>query len=156
MRHGVNAAEAKRIKVQVPEYLLAAVGKDHMPQTSNEARFHLQYCLAHAANDADFISRPIRSNSNPEIAALVDRLEVSSLDISGTIHAKPYNISRVTIEGPDGEIVESGCFAEMPPGGVIVRTSYGTAQHRSCVCFERSWGWRAYVDHAGTSSRRQG
>jgi 2-methylcitrate dehydratase PrpD len=115
VRQGVNVAEAKRIKVQVPEYLLAAVGKDHMPETSNEARFHLQYCLALAANGADFISPAhtleFERYASPEIESLMERIEVSSLEISGTIHAKPYNISRVTIEGPDGEIVEGGCNA---------------------------------------------
>ncbi|MDR7084555.1 2-methylcitrate dehydratase PrpD [Arthrobacter ginsengisoli] len=115
VRQGVNVAEAKQIKVQVPEYLLAAVRKDHMPETPNEARFHLQYCLALAANGADFISPAhtleFERYASPEIESLMERIEVSSLEISGTIHAKPYNISRVTIEGNDGKIVEGGCNA---------------------------------------------
>lgn len=116
VRQGVNVAEAKRITVQVPEYLLAAVRKDHLPETANEARFHLQYCLALAASGADVITPAHtlefeRYAASPGIASLMERIEVSSLEISGTMHAKPYNISRVIIEGQDGTIVEGGCTA---------------------------------------------
>ena len=45
-----------RIRVHVPGYIIPAVVKSGRPPTSpNEARFNLEYCLAHASLDSDVI-----------------------------------------------------------------------------------------------------
>ncbi len=49
-------AKAAKIRVDVPAYIVPAVAKfGAAPTTPNEARFNLEYCLAHAATDADVI-----------------------------------------------------------------------------------------------------
>lgn len=54
-RAGVALKDAQEIRVHVPAYIVPAVSKDWAPTTGNEARFNLQYCLAHAAVDTDVI-----------------------------------------------------------------------------------------------------
>ena len=54
-RDGVALRDAKEIRVHTPAYILPAVSKCAPPTTGNEARFNLQYLLAHAAVDSDII-----------------------------------------------------------------------------------------------------
>jgi len=44
-----------KLKIEVPAYVIPAVSKSDLPHTPNEARFHMQYCVALAACGADVI-----------------------------------------------------------------------------------------------------
>ncbi|MEJ7930490.1 MmgE/PrpD family protein [Ramlibacter sp. AN1015] len=56
LRQRVGAAvESAHIEVRVPPYVADVVSKDRLPDSPNDARFHLQYCLAQIACGADVI-----------------------------------------------------------------------------------------------------
>lgn len=80
-REGVKLADASRIRVSIAAYIEPAVSKPAPPQTGNEARFNLQYCLALAALDSDVIvpghSLDCRRHAGrPELEALRRKFEV--------------------------------------------------------------------------------
>ncbi|MEV7646875.1 MmgE/PrpD family protein [Arthrobacter sp. NPDC089319] len=113
---GVDVVGAQRITVQVPEYILSAVRKASPPESPNEARFHLQYCVAIAASGADVIE-PIhtldfdRYIAMPMIQQLMERIEVEPLTKKSMNTAKPYNVSRILITDTDGSVLEGHCDA---------------------------------------------
>ncbi|MEV8358378.1 MAG: MmgE/PrpD family protein [Actinobacteria bacterium] len=122
VRQGVPVATAERIEVQLPEYLLAAVRKEQPPRTPNEARFHLQYCVALAASGVDVIGPEhtvefARHSALPEIESLVSRIAVVPLDVTSSIHSKPYNVSHVVVTHADGSVTEGGCEAPRGSSG---------------------------------------
>jgi 2-methylcitrate dehydratase PrpD len=53
-RIGMNLQNA-RFEVRVPTYVADVVSKDRLPNSPNDARFHLQYCLALIACGTDVI-----------------------------------------------------------------------------------------------------
>lgn len=56
MRHaGVDFTQAHEIRVGMAELTIAGVSKTRPPTTGNEARFHLEYCVALAALGEDVI-----------------------------------------------------------------------------------------------------
>jgi 2-methylcitrate dehydratase PrpD len=74
-RDGVDFQAAREIRIHVPAYIVPAVSKADAPDTGNEARFNLQYCLAHAAVDTDVILPDhslacARHTARPEIEAM--------------------------------------------------------------------------------------
>lgn len=54
-RLGAAALRDARIEVHVAPYVAEVVSKDRLPVSSNDARFHLQYCLALVACGANVI-----------------------------------------------------------------------------------------------------
>lgn len=52
---GQKALQEGRIKVHVAPYVADVVSKERLPNSPNDARFHLQYCLAVVACGADVI-----------------------------------------------------------------------------------------------------
>lgn len=52
---GPEAMQHVRVEVRVPPYVADVVSKERLPNSSNDARFHLQYCLALVACGADVI-----------------------------------------------------------------------------------------------------
>lgn len=52
---GQKALQEGRIKVRVAPYVADVVSKERLPNSPNDARFHLQYCLAVVACGADVI-----------------------------------------------------------------------------------------------------
>lgn len=122
VEQGIPVSTAERIEVQLPEYLLAAVRKEQPPRTPNEARFHLQYCVALAASGVDVISPEhtvefAHYSALPEIESLVRRVTVTPLDVTSSTHSKPYNVSRVIVTHADGTVTEGGCEAPRGSSG---------------------------------------
>jgi 2-methylcitrate dehydratase PrpD len=70
-----------RIEVRVAPYVADVVSKDRLPTSANDARFHLQYCLALVACGADVIL-PEHSIAfagqlqRPEVRAAMARIQV--------------------------------------------------------------------------------
>jgi 2-methylcitrate dehydratase PrpD len=54
-RVGQRALQEGRIEVRVAPYVADVVSKERLPSSPNDARFHLQYCLALVACGADVI-----------------------------------------------------------------------------------------------------
>lgn len=52
---GEQALSTSRITVRVAPYVADVVAKDRLPVSANDARFHLQYCLALVACGADVV-----------------------------------------------------------------------------------------------------
>lgn len=52
---GSETLTTSRIQVHVAPYVADVVSKDRLPNSSNDSRFHLQYCLALASCGADVI-----------------------------------------------------------------------------------------------------
>ncbi len=77
---GPTLADAA-IEVRVPPYVAEVVGKDRSPVSANDARFHLQYCLALVAT-GETIIRPEHSIDfrtqleNPNVSATMRAIRV--------------------------------------------------------------------------------
>jgi len=76
-----GAMHDMRITIRVAPYVADVVSKDRPPLSPNDARFHLQYCLALAACGADVIlpehsidlAEQLR---RPEVLAMMERIQV--------------------------------------------------------------------------------
>ncbi|PKO66188.1 MAG: MmgE/PrpD family protein [Betaproteobacteria bacterium HGW-Betaproteobacteria-16] len=55
IRQSGPTLDESRIEVRVAPYVADVVAKDRLPNSSNDARFHLQFCIALAASGADVI-----------------------------------------------------------------------------------------------------
>jgi 2-methylcitrate dehydratase PrpD len=82
LRHRLGGAlEDARIEVRVAPYVADVVSKERLPDSPNDARFHLQYCLALVACGADVIL-PEHSIAladqlrRPEVLAAMARITV--------------------------------------------------------------------------------
>ena len=104
LRHaGLDFADVQSIEVAVPEYIVAAITKPGPPRTPNEARFHLQYCLAVAADGQDVIV-PQHSDQFATFLQkpLVDRL-MPRIDVRGDARFKHYHESETTVVSRSGQ-----------------------------------------------------
>lgn len=102
---GVDLAHGK-LQVRVAPYVSDVVSKDRAPTSPNDARFHLQYCLALAACGADVIlpghSIELHSHlARPEVQAAMARISVVQDD--AITH---YHHCHVTHEDPRGTRTE--------------------------------------------------
>jgi len=99
---GFAIEEIASVLVEVPAYTVPAIRKDRLPGTANEARFHLQYMLAHALTGLEAVT-PATSEAfeaecaRPELLALFDRIRVEP----GT-GLRHYHQSRLSVTLADG------------------------------------------------------
>ncbi|RAN72399.1 hypothetical protein B5P43_32795 [Bacillus sp. SRB_336] len=117
-----DLASAKSIRIHVPEYLLDAVWKSEPPRTSNEARFHLQYCVALAATGSKIIEPRHMLDfedyiHDADVARLLQSISIEAGSFEDIGQGKPYNSSEVTIEFENGEILRGGCSAPRGSAG---------------------------------------
>jgi 2-methylcitrate dehydratase PrpD len=94
-----------RIKVRMPPHSYPIVNREGAPDTDNDARFSLKFCVAVVAAGADLIvpahSIHFREElDRPEIRAWFDRIEAEP---DATL--RHYEQSQVTIEWPGGGAV---------------------------------------------------
>jgi len=81
LRHEGHLRDAAKLRVHLPAYIMPAVVKHGAPPTTpNEARFNIEYCLAHALVDADVILPDHSTNcmehlERPEIKAALAKME---------------------------------------------------------------------------------
>ncbi|MGE0801263.1 MAG: MmgE/PrpD family protein [Lautropia sp.] len=80
-RDGVRLEEAAEIRIGVAELTLAGVSKQGPPRSGNEARFHLEYCVALAALGEDVILPEhsigfARHAARPEILRMLDKVRI--------------------------------------------------------------------------------
>lgn len=81
LRTSGSALHEMRITLRVAPYVADVVSKDRLPISSNDARFHMQYCLALVACGADVIG-PEHSIAlheqlrRPEVLAMMERILV--------------------------------------------------------------------------------
>ena len=114
---GVDFSASEYIELMIPELIIPAVGKTEPPDTSNAARFHLQYCAALAASGVDFIGPGHSVNfesyiSRPEIAALMNKTRLVPLVPTRDAPGPPYNQSMVRVGRADGQILKGLCNAQ--------------------------------------------
>lgn len=100
-RTGTTLQDA-RVEVRVPTYVADVVSKDRLPDSPNDARFHLQYCLALIACGADVIL-PEHSIAladqlqRPEVLTAMQRITV--LPDSGLTHYHQCSIAVTDASG---------------------------------------------------------
>jgi len=80
-REGVDFRQVRQLRVGITELTVAAVSKTRPPTSGNEARFHLEYCVALAALGEDVIlpEHSIdfeRFLAKPEVRALMEKVRV--------------------------------------------------------------------------------
>ena len=95
-------SDVASVTVEVPVYTLPAIRKPALPSTPNEARFHMQYMLAHALTGAAVVTPEMSSDfvaefARPEIKDLTARVSVV-----GAADLTHYHQSRVTINRKSG------------------------------------------------------
>lgn len=108
---------ARAIEVKMPPYVMPAVAKLQPPESPNEARFHVRYCVAlaasghgvilpaHSENFADYLARP-------EVLAAYKKIAME-----GEPSLTHYHHAVVRLERADGgEIAESNAAPKGSPG----------------------------------------
>lgn len=108
LRRGGDLKNAARIRVHVPAYIIPAISKGGLaPTTPNEARFNIEFCLAHAATDSDVIfpehsTQCLDHLARPGFMPTLAKFEV---------HADPaythYRQSRIEVLDASGRIVKT-------------------------------------------------
>jgi 2-methylcitrate dehydratase PrpD len=81
LRDDGNALQDLHIALRVAPYVADVVSKDRLPVSPNDARFHLQYCLALVACGADVILPKhsiglAEQLQRPEVLAMMQRIRV--------------------------------------------------------------------------------
>lgn len=113
----VDFAAARCIELKLSDLAISGVNKTQPPTTPNEARFHIQYCVALAASGVDVIvpEHSVHFETylgRPEIVALMEKIVISPIEKSEMIpgdltrHFGGQSIVRVT--RADGQIKELG------------------------------------------------
>ncbi len=106
MRASGRLVGANRMRVHVPAYIIPAISKGgRAPATPNEARFNIEYCLAHASVDTDVILPEHSMNcgehlKRADIAAALKRFEVVADPAYGH-----YRFSRVELLDESGRVL---------------------------------------------------
>jgi 2-methylcitrate dehydratase PrpD len=82
MHAGTDMSRVAAIRVSVPGYTMPAVAKTGPPLSANEARFHLQYCLAQIAAGSDVVLPQHSINAvaemanKPQLKAIMEKISV--------------------------------------------------------------------------------
>lgn len=100
---GPELFSGSRVEIRMPAYVLPAVSKSRPPSTANEARFHVQYCVALAMAGADVILPEHSTRFEDFLTGVQDamrRIDVSQGD--GLTH---YHQCEVVIHPQRGEPV---------------------------------------------------
>jgi|GEM_PF-532375 len=117
---GVDFTKAEHLELALPEFVISGVYKPKPPTTSNEARFHISYCVALAANGADAILPDHSVNfetfiNQPEIKQMIDKISIRPLEESEILPVKVfndvYNQSVITVRDINGEVTKGSCTA---------------------------------------------
>lgn len=115
-RTGGKLDAARRIEIHVPEYIIPAVSKSLPPASPNEARFHLQYCVALAASGVD----AILPEHSIEFERYINRVDIQHYLARTVVLPLPevpdspgqrYNRSKVVIIDSGGNFIEESCDA---------------------------------------------
>lgn len=104
-RLGHAALVAGHIEVRVAPYVSDVVNKDRMPVSSNDARFHLQYCLAVVACGADAIlpEHSIRLSEHLQRTDVLEAMRrITVVQDSALAH---YHHCRIDVTTASGESV---------------------------------------------------
>lgn len=102
-REGVDFSRAARIDIGVAELTIPGVSKDRPPTTGNEARFHLEYCVALAAMGEDVILPEHSIDfaawlAKPGVGTMLEKIRVVA-----DPQQKHYHHCAVTLFGADGQ-----------------------------------------------------
>jgi 2-methylcitrate dehydratase PrpD len=114
-RPSIAAAGQGAIEVHVPGYVSDVVNKTRLPVSANDARFHLQYCLALAVGGADVIEpgHSIDFRSWLELDAVTRAMgRIGVVADAGLEH---YQQCRVRVRNESGDLV--GDFSLTAPRG---------------------------------------
>jgi 2-methylcitrate dehydratase PrpD len=102
-QRGPRRFDGARIEIRMPEYVIPAVSKRRPPATANEARFHLQYCVALAMSGADVII-PEHSTAFAEHLSQVGAL-LPDVEVTGDETLAHYHQCEVAVRRPGEESV---------------------------------------------------
>lgn len=135
---GPEALATSRIQVHVAPYVSDVVSKDRLPNSSNDSRFHLQYCMALVACGADAILPEhsihlTEQLQRPDVREAMRRIHVVQdpalnhyhhcrVDLTiaaGTTHSKSLTGSRGSPQTPlsDTEVIQKFQMLAMPTLG---------------------------------------
>lgn len=97
-------SRALRLQVAMPAYVIPLGSKRGLPRTANEARFHVEYCIALAACGADVIVPQHSVDSDaylrrPEVRAMMANIEVVS-----DPELTHYHQCRVTVSNDSADL----------------------------------------------------
>lgn len=108
---GADALQRSRIEVRVSPYVADVVSKERLPHSPNDARFHLQYCLALVVSGANVIlpEHSIRLEQHlqrPEVLDAMRRITV--IQEAALSH---YHQCRLEVTNETGETVTEALSA---------------------------------------------
>jgi 2-methylcitrate dehydratase PrpD len=96
--------DARAIRVRVAPYVMQVMGRSTLPQTSNEARFHAQYCVALAASGCETIL-PTHSEEFEKYLAAADLQRMyARITLEADESLTHYHQTNIEIEGADGAV----------------------------------------------------
>jgi 2-methylcitrate dehydratase PrpD len=104
-RDGIDLTLVKEIEVFVPPYIIPAVSKSYLPSAPNQARFHLQYCLALALLSEDVI---LPLHSDKYLSYMSDRdvqMVMSMTTVKASADYRHYHQSKVVLRDNRGAII---------------------------------------------------
>lgn len=108
---GLGALQEGRAEVRVAPYVADVVSKDRLPISPNDARFHLQYCLAVAACGADAIL-PEHSMQLAHYLQRADVLEaMRRITVVQDSELAHYHHCRIDVTTASGEFVSQSVSA---------------------------------------------
>jgi 2-methylcitrate dehydratase PrpD len=111
---GAETLAGCTLQIGMPAYVIPAVSKQSLPRTANDARFHVEYCVALAACGADVIL-PMHSLElaqqlrRPELRNLLERIKIVA-----DPHLSHYHQCRLSVL-KDGEVLWQ-TFSDAPRG----------------------------------------
>ncbi|WP_165848160.1 MmgE/PrpD family protein [Paraburkholderia lacunae] len=98
---GADVLARSKLRIAMPAYVVPAVSKSALPHTANEARFHLQYCVALAACGADVIlpQHSVDLDGHLQRPELRDML--ANIEIVADPELAHYHQCRITVSTED-------------------------------------------------------
>ena len=152
---GLDFTGAKHIELRLPDRVISGVYKPKAPTTSNEARFHIQYCVALAATGVDVIVPDHSINfetyiSRPDVFNLIDNISIVQINESEltpvAVFNDLYNQSVVRVTSMDDKVVQGDCRAPRGSAGnplsdeqvvkkfrLLTEDRFGSAAVESCI-----------------------
>ncbi len=118
-QRGVDFTRAQRIELGLPAQIIPAISKPRPPMSPNEARFHIEYCVALAALGADVIVPSHSTNfgahmQDARLRAVMDTIRVVPIELPPGTGGLLFNHCRVRVTAADGSLAQD---AESSPRG---------------------------------------
>lgn len=95
-----------KVRVHLPAYIIPAISKAGRPPTTpNEARFNIEYCLAHASVDTDVILPEHSMNCGAHLARPQIADAIGQFEVVADPAFSHYRYSRVELMDAQGNVI---------------------------------------------------